>query len=111
MLTSDFDYNLPEELIAQTPMEPRDRSRLMVLDRDLKTIEHKQFFEITNYLSQGDLVVWNNSKVFKCFLSPFKEGVTLFISFVFQRHIFFKGIGLAKKIDCNRVIDYQVNRN
>jgi len=65
MLTSDFDYNLPEELIAQTPMEPRDRSRLMILDRDLKTIEHKQFFEITNYLSQGDLVVWNNSKVFK----------------------------------------------
>ncbi len=65
MLTSEFDYNLPEELIAQSPIEPRDRSRLMILDKDKKTIEHKNFFDITNYLSQGDLLVWNNSKVFK----------------------------------------------
>ncbi len=65
MLTSDFDYNLPDELIAQTPAEPRDSSRLMVMDKHAKDIQHKHFSDILNYLSEGDLLVWNNSKVFK----------------------------------------------
>lgn len=65
MLTSDFDYNLPTEFIAQTPSEPRDSSRLMVLDRKAKKSEDKHFFDITNYLKKGDLLVWNNTKVFK----------------------------------------------
>ncbi len=65
MLTSEFDYNLPLELIAQTPAEPRDSSRLMVIDKDIQKIEHKRFYDIVNYLAAGDLLVWNNSKVFK----------------------------------------------
>ena len=65
MLTSDFDYNLPKQLIAQIPLEPRDSSRLMVLDRETKKVEDKYFFDIVDYLQKGDLLVWNNTKVFK----------------------------------------------
>ncbi len=65
MLTKEFDYNLPKELIAQTPAEPRDSSRLMVVNRGNKSVEHRQFFNIVDYLKKGDLVVWNNTKVFK----------------------------------------------
>lgn len=65
MLTSNFDYNLPTELIAQTPAEPRDSSRLMVVDRTQQIIKHEHFSDIINYLQEGDLLVWNNSKVFK----------------------------------------------
>ncbi len=65
MLTTDFHYHLPETLIAQKPIEPRDHSRLMVVDRKKKTTEHRHFFDIVNYLQSGDVLVWNNSKVFK----------------------------------------------
>lgn len=63
MKTSDFSYNLPEELIAQHPMEKRDESRLMVLDKKTKSIEHKTFKDIINYLNPGDCLVINNTKV------------------------------------------------
>jgi S-adenosylmethionine:tRNA ribosyltransferase-isomerase len=63
MKTSDFDYHLPPELIAQTPMEPRDQSRLMVLHRRDGFIEHRRFYEIINYFESGDTVVFNNSRV------------------------------------------------
>ncbi len=65
MKTIDFDYNLPTELIAQKSVEPRDHSRLMLVDKKNKKIEHKKFFDIVDYFNKGDLVVWNNSKVFK----------------------------------------------
>lgn len=65
MLTSDFNYNLPKELIAQTPAERRDQSRLMVINRKTREVNHRQFFNIVEYLRPGDLLVWNNSKVFK----------------------------------------------
>ncbi len=65
MLTSDFEYNLPSELIAQTPAEPRDSSRLMVVDRKSGKIEHRHFSDIGDFLRPGDLLVWNNTKVFK----------------------------------------------
>lgn len=65
MLTSDFDYNLPHELIANLPMEKRDESRLMVLDGQGKKIEHKHFYDLPLFLRPGDLLVWNNSKVFR----------------------------------------------
>ena len=64
MRTSDFDYELPRELIAQTPVEPRDRSRLMVLHRRGGSIEHRHFCELPDYLREGDLVVFNDSRVF-----------------------------------------------
>lgn len=63
MKTSDFDYYLPEELIAQTPVEPRDNSRLMVLNRETGSIEHRYFYEITDYLRDGDVLVFNDSRV------------------------------------------------
>jgi S-adenosylmethionine:tRNA ribosyltransferase-isomerase len=65
MRTEDFNFDLPLTSIAQTPIEPRDHSKLMVLDRSKKTLEHKQFLDILSHLNPGDLLVWNNSKVFK----------------------------------------------
>lgn len=58
-----YDYDLPQELIAQTPAEPRDSSRLMVYDRANKKIEHKHFYDIENYLKKGDVLVINNTRV------------------------------------------------
>lgn len=63
MKTSDFDYFLPLELIAQTPIEPRDHSRLMVLGRSDGSIEHRHFYELPNYLVPGDVLVFNDSRV------------------------------------------------
>ncbi|MFR1983119.1 MAG: S-adenosylmethionine:tRNA ribosyltransferase-isomerase, partial [Christensenellaceae bacterium] len=60
---SDFDYELPEELIAQTPAEPRDSSRLLVYDKENKTTEDKIFRDIADYLKAGDVLVVNNTKV------------------------------------------------
>lgn len=64
MLKSDFYYDLPEELIAQTPVEPRDSSRLMVVDRESGGIFHDRFYNICDHLQKGDLLVMNDSKVF-----------------------------------------------
>lgn len=63
MKTSDFDYLLPPELIAQTPVEPRDQSRLMILNRGDGSIAHRRFFEIVDYLRDGDVLVFNDSRV------------------------------------------------
>lgn len=60
---SDFYYDLPEELIAQTPAEPRDSSRLLVYDRKNDRVEHRIFRDIKNYLRAGDVLVINNTKV------------------------------------------------
>lgn len=65
MLTSDFDYNLPQERIAQAPMRPRDHSRLMVMDHTTGEIEHRHFYDILEILKSGDVLVFNESKVFK----------------------------------------------
>ena len=63
MKTHDFWYDLPESLIAQTPLEQRDTSRLMVLDRAKGTVAHKKFFDIIDYLHPGDCLVMNDSRV------------------------------------------------
>ncbi len=63
MKVTDFDYDLPEELIAQHPYDKRDEARLMVLHRDTKTIEHKVFKDIIDYLEPGDCLVINDTKV------------------------------------------------
>jgi S-adenosylmethionine:tRNA ribosyltransferase-isomerase len=63
MKTSDFDYHLPPELIAQTPLEPRDKSRLMVLNRAGGSIEHRRFSDLVDYLKAGDVLVFNDSRV------------------------------------------------
>ncbi len=69
--TSDFYYDLPEELIAQTPAEPRDSSRLLVYHRDAKSIEHRVFREIGEYLKAGDLLVLNRTRVLPARLYAF----------------------------------------
>lgn len=63
MLLTDFDYNLPEELIAQTPAEKRDHSRLMVLKKQQQAIEHEHFYDIKKHLKAGDTLVFNNTRV------------------------------------------------
>ena len=62
-MTKDFDYFLPEEQIAQTPVEPRDSSRLMVLSRKEKSITHRHFYDIIDFLNEGDVLVINDSRV------------------------------------------------
>ena len=74
MKTSDFDYHLPEELIAQTPIEPRDSSRLMVLHRRTGTIEHRHFRDIVDYLIEGDVLVFNDSRVIPARLRGKRSG-------------------------------------
>ncbi|KPV42272.1 tRNA preQ1(34) S-adenosylmethionine ribosyltransferase-isomerase QueA [Alicyclobacillus ferrooxydans] len=69
----DFDYALPDELIAQHPLEDRDASRLMVLDPVVETIEHRTFRDIVRYLNAGDVLVFNNSKVLPARLYGKKE--------------------------------------
>jgi S-adenosylmethionine:tRNA ribosyltransferase-isomerase len=64
MEISNFDYLLPQELIAQSPAEPRDHSRLMVIDRKKETVTHKHFYNLTDYLTTNDVLVLNNTKVF-----------------------------------------------
>jgi S-adenosylmethionine:tRNA ribosyltransferase-isomerase len=63
MKTSDFDYTLPEGFIAQTPIEPRDHSRLLVLNRKHSSIGHRHFYDIVDYLNPGDVMVFNDSRV------------------------------------------------
>ncbi len=72
--TSDFYYELPEELIAQHPIEKRDESRLMVLDRKTHTIEHKHFYDIIDYLHKGDTLVINDSMVIPARIYGHLEG-------------------------------------
>lgn len=73
MKVSDFNYDLPEELIAQVPLEKRDESRLMILNRKTQTIEHKSFKDIYDYLEPGDCLVRNNTKVLPARLYGKKE--------------------------------------
>lgn len=73
MNVADFDYNLPEELIAQVPIKKRDESRLMVLNKEKQTIEHKTFKNIVNYLEEGDCLVINDTKVLPARLYGRKE--------------------------------------
>ena len=74
MKVTDFDFYLPEELIAQHPLEERDSSRLMVLDRETGEIEHKIFHDIIDYLNEGDTLVLNNTRVMPARLIGEKEG-------------------------------------
>lgn len=74
LMTSDFFYDLPEELIAQTPIEPRDHSRLMCIDRASGEVTHKHFYDILDMLHDGDTLVVNNSKVIPARLYGHAEG-------------------------------------
>lgn len=73
MLVTDFDYELPKELIAQHPMEPRDHSRLLVVNKDSGAIEHKHFYDLIEYLHPGDVLVFNDTRVIPARLHGFKD--------------------------------------
>ncbi|MCR4393337.1 MAG: tRNA preQ1(34) S-adenosylmethionine ribosyltransferase-isomerase QueA [Dehalococcoidales bacterium] len=73
MKTSDFDYFLPQELIAQTPIEPRDHSRLLVVNRADGSLEHRIFYELPRFLKPGDVMVFNNSRVIRARLFAIRQ--------------------------------------
>ena len=87
MHINDFDYELPKELIAQTPAEKRDFSRLMVVDRATGEVEHKHFYDILEYLGPGDCLVLNNSKVLPARLFGVKEGTGAKVEFLLTKRI------------------------
>lgn len=87
MKVSDFYFDLPEELIAQCPLEKRDASRLMVLDRETGEIEHKKFHDILEYLKEGDTLVLNNTRVLPARLIGEKEETGGKIEFLLLKRI------------------------
>ena len=93
MNVSDFDYNLPEELIAQVPSAKRDECRLMVVHMDTDQIEHRKFYNIIDYLNPGDCLVLNNSKVLPARLYGIKEGTGAKVEFLLSKRM--KGAGPA----------------
>ncbi len=80
--TSDFDFDLPEELIAQTPMEPRDASRLMTLDKRTGETGHRQFWEITDLLKPEDCLILNDSRVLPARIYGVKDGTGANVEFL-----------------------------
>ena len=87
MKTDDFDYNLPEELIAQVPLEHREESRLLVMDRDTGKLEDKNFYNIVNYLQKGDVLVLNDTKVMPARLIGEKEETGAVIEVLLLKNI------------------------
>ncbi len=87
MNTKDFYYDLPQELIAQTPLTERSASRLMVLDRSKKSITHRHFSDIIDYLNPGDLLVMNNTRVIPARLYGVKEETGAKIEFLLLKRI------------------------
>ncbi len=87
MKVSDFDFELPEELIAQHPLEKRDASRLMVLDKNTGNIEHRSFHDVIEYLNEGDTLVLNNTRVMPARLIGEKEGTGGKIEFLLLKRL------------------------
>lgn len=87
MKTSDFFYDLPKDLIAQTPLEPRDSSRLMVLDRFNGAITHKHFYDIIDYLNPGDCLILNDSRVLPARLYGIKDKTGAKVEFLLLNQI------------------------
>lgn len=87
MKTDDFDFELPERLIAQTPIKNRDESRMLVLDKETGNIEHKHFNEIINYLNEGDILVLNDTKVIPARLYGVKEDTNAVIEILMLKEL------------------------
>ena len=87
MTTEDFDYYLPEELIAQTPLKVRDSSKLLVLDKNSGEVEHKVFTDIIDYLEEGDTLVLNDTKVLPARLIGVKEETGAVIEVLLLKNI------------------------
>ena len=87
MKTEDFDYELPEELIAQTPLEKRDESRLLVLDKESGSIDHKMFYDVIDYLNPGDALVINDTKVIPARIIGIKEETNAVIELLLLKDV------------------------
>ncbi len=87
MKTADFFYDLPEELIAQTPIEPRDQSRLMVCHKSTGTLEHRIFRDLADYLKKGDVLVINQTRVIPARLLGIKEDTRVPIEFLLLKRL------------------------
>ena len=88
MHINDFDYELPQELIAQTPAEQRDSCKLMVLNREKGTIEHRHFYDILEYINPGDCLVLNDSRVIPARMYGIKEGTGAHIELLLIKRIY-----------------------
>lgn len=137
MKTSDFYYDLPKELIAQTPVTPRDSSRLLVYNRKDNRIEHKHFYDIIDYLEEGDCLIANDSRVLPARIFGAKEGTGANVEFLLlkqvkgntwetlckpgkkakagSRFVFGDGIMTAEVIDVkedgNRIVEFGCDEN
>lgn len=105
-----FDYELPKSLIAQEAVEPRDHSRLMVMNRKSKTLEHRRFYHLPEYLIPGDLLVLNNTRVIRARLFGQKETGANIEIFLLKRHNDLEDTWVAlakpgKRIKAGTVID------
>ena len=87
MKTSDFYYDLPQKQIAQTPIEPRDHSRMMVLNRADDSVEHKHFYDIIDYLNEGDCLIVNDSRVIPARIYGYKEDTGAKIEFLLLKQL------------------------
>lgn len=113
MTKSDFYYNLPEELIAQTPVEPRDSARLLVYDRHKSEIKDKYFYEITEFLRPGDCLVINNTRVLPARIIGTKRETGAIIEFLLHKRIDLKNWEVlckpAKRVKVGTIIDFADN--
>ena len=110
MKTEDFNYDLPESLIAQTPLKDRDTSRLMVLDKATGEIEHKHFYDIIDYLEEGDVLVLNDTKVMPARLFGIKEETGSHIEILMlkelENDLWECLVRPAKRISVGTVVDF-----
>ncbi len=87
MKKTDFYYDLPKELIAQTPIEPRDHSKMMVLSRESNTIEHKHFYDFIDYLNEGDCLILNNTRVLPARMYGVKKDTGAIVEFLLLNNL------------------------
>ncbi len=110
MLITDFDYELPEELIAQYPAEKRDEARLLVIDRKTDEVHHKHFYDIIDYLKEGDCLVMNDSKVLPARLFGIKRDTGAKAEFLLIRHkegeLWEAMVRPGKKLKPGAVVDF-----
>ena len=113
LLRSTYFYDLPRELIAQTPIEPRDHSRLLCFNRKTSEIQHKHFYDILDFLHAGDVLVINNTKVLPARLFGFKESTGAKIEILLQKRIDLKNWEViakpAKRLDVGTKVVFNEN--
>ena len=111
LLLSDFDYELPEERIAQVPIEPRNASRLMVLDPVEKTMEHRHFYDLKEYVEPGDTLIFNDTRVMPARLIGHRDQTGGKVEVFLLRRIFLEVIEMTVLHGLfHRIQDHQPGR-